>query len=413
MIFNPQKEKDTTQPARNDSRVFRFFTSVILLVGFWMLMSRAGFLPRLISAPYRQKIIVGELGKRKAYMQPDIATNSIFYYTGNSFRNLINESDQATLEPGTIDTLDFFGNNNLHYHGYYDIGKDTYYSIGRKEIYSSTNKGLFSSKKNSSKLDKAKRVAVFDTKTDEAHENTVFQYRGVYLVPVNGSGVEVVSNASRDRTVMSNPNTDRTNIADILYRNKTENISLEDLCRVVHSIKRNELYNWNPNTNEALFLVADGEEEKFCIINAETGTTSTFNPTADLSYDGNFIYTKYDDKRLACVDYQNNKVFIWDIAEDSISNIVDIPESIDGTVRFRKREDGSFIAAGLRNDTHDIWVYVSKTNEFIEYESPFHNAGETSLILGTHSVAQIFRTDSLSDKAWKHKIMDFSESLKK
>ena len=90
--------------------------------------------------------------------------------------------------------------------------------------------------------------------------------------------------------------------------------------------------------------------------------------------------------------------------------VFEYPDTEDGVLTYRVREDGSLLIAGMKRETDHAWIYIEKTGELLEYDEQVRTGMTHAMIgLGTHSVVVV---DIYANNRYLCHTWDFTEKLK-
>lgn len=197
----------------------------LVLFAGWIVFSRNGYLPKVLTCPF-----VKQSGSHY----------SIYINTGTGFGNKIvnyyQDGYYGAVEKGGIRKLGILNNNNLTYsRGYYDKNEDAFYLNKRGSIRKYIQK-------------KKKHEEVATVKGSES----IVLLDGLYLC-FTEDYVYVGGGHELDIKKYSIQDYGYEYTTNILYRNESGSISLQDFIKVCHAVKSGSLLGWYPESNTAVY----------------------------------------------------------------------------------------------------------------------------------------------------------------
>lgn len=342
-----------------NSKFLLFVELLLCVAAAWFVFSVQGFLPRLYSMPIPEE--------KQQY-------NSPFYVTGSSYvSKIIVNYRKDTVEPKVLDALDVFKSNNIDAsRGYYDRENDMFYIGNHSSIYECDR-------------EKGKLTKISDTSNTHYLVNTnetarPVVYNGIYFklpslasLPQLAAGKNFSYDPS-DASVMlphtlyrydffrdeknNMTNTRRYNferMTELLNKNETENISLEELTFLLWITRNRLLLGWYPETKTAVFAHYDEEEKKRYITRYTVGDDEPESFHLTLSNDTYF--SRYDEDQLFAWDKSTNEIYLYNYITGERQDLVQAPELT--VCRYWIRDDKNLLIAGFTSD-EKIWTFWEK-----------------------------------------------------
>lgn len=365
----------------------KFLALTIYLLFAWIIFSLMGFLPRVYSFPIPEKLV-----KSKGPIL--VADNNMY------FRNI--QSRKNTVAAGTIDSYNFFDNNNfdqIDYNkddditvtgGYYDANKRAYY-FGTKWHYARAN-----IEKNEYREIKAKgKDLSFDTLIkyqdiyiDTSPNSTSVTFNGGYKRQLFGDSYDKDYSISTEHLVGSYDveEYDFNKIYEILERNENEKISLHEFTQILALIHKSTLLKWNPEENIAIFTNVSDNNRYFYKVSSVDGNPEKFGPYETENLD----YYRYSDNSVLVNNKNEKKLYILNFETGETRDLTTTP-NIE-YLRIGINENGKATVVAVA-DNDKLWAYSEELNKTKDYDVKTRKYDV--LILGDDTF--IFATDSFEN----------------
>lgn len=303
----------------------------LVLFAGWIVFSRNGYLPKVLTCPF-----VKQSGSHY----------SIYINTGTGFGNKIvnyyQDGYYGAVEKGGIRKLGILNNKNLTYsRGYYDKNEDAFYLNKRGSIRKYIQK-------------KKKHEEVATVKGSES----IVLLDGLYLC-FTEDYVYVGGGHELDIKKYSIQDYGYEYTTNILYRNESGSISLQDFIKVCHAVKSGSLLGWYPESNTAVYKKYVDNQLYFY--------------TFTIGDDNEKSYGPYDISDSYFYGYKEDKVFYFNKAEQKtyFLNFRNGEEKFFGdtpnlsVLRYYVDDDHNITLAGI-TEYSTAWLYSSRYNQVSE-----------------------------------------------